>query len=1136
MATPLAFISPSGASRLARATAFVSALPPASELVIVAATRSAADEFARRAASARRATVGWHRFSLLQLAARLAAPRLAAERISPSSALGEEAIAARAGFESMREGRLSYFAPVVGAPGFPRALARTIAELRGAGVSAERLTAAGRSGPDLAVLLESAEDRLGRAAAADRAVLFQTAVAALETGRVIGPDVPVLMLDVPIETRAERELVAALLQRPGGGLATVPAGDASARERLDTCGITIVDEGEEGTGELARLRRYLFATERPPEGETGGAVRFFASPGEGRESLDIARFALEEARRGVRFDEMAVLVRSSREYLGLLEHAFARAEVPAWFSPGTRRPHPAGRALLALLACADENLSARRFAEYLSLGQVPGRTPLDELPRPEIPTPPPRPAPAEAVASPSGQKERRKTRAAQPGLFDQPVLPADESLARVRPRADAAPAADEASPLRDRQTRTADPVVEGTLRAPWRWEELLIESQVIAGPDRWRRLDGLAHEFQLRLTEVRREEGIDARDEGGGESARVRAVLRDIDQLNALRSFVRPVIDELASWPQQAPWGEWLARLEELTPRAIRQPMLVLKVLADLRPLAGVEAVSLREVRDVLSERLRTLAVDPPPQAYGRVFVGSPESARGRVFRVVFVPGLAERVFPQRVREDPLLDDRCRSLLASDLITQDHRVQRERLRLLLAVGAATDRVYVSYPRVDVREARPRVPSFYALDVMRAITGRLPGHDALQREAAAVTQATLAWPAPPHPAAALDEMEHDLAVLRPLLQSRDPEAVKGRAHYLLTLNDRLHRSLTERWKRWRQAWTNADGLVHASGACLEALAPQRLTARPYSVSALQRYAACPYQFLLGAIYRMAPFEMPEPLQRLDPLTKGALFHRVQAEFFRTLREADQLPVTQGSLPHALHTLDEVFRRVSEEEREELAPAIDRVWKDEMAALRRDLRRWLELMPERDAEWIPERFEFSFGLRDEGRDASSVSRPALIDGRFILRGSVDLVERHTRMPVLRVTDHKTGKCRVAPSLQIGGGAVLQPVLYSLAVEDVTGERVAQGRLYYCTSDGQFREQAVELFDLARRHGIEALEIVDRAVESGFLAAMPRASACQYCDFRPVCGPGEERRMTRKNRRDARLGDLMALREMP
>ena len=37
------------------------------------------------------------------------------------------------------------------------------------------------------------------------------------------------------------------------------------------------------------------------------------------------------------------------------------------------------------------------------------------------------------------------------------------------------------------------------------------------------------------------------------------------------------------------------------------------------------------------------IEVEPPANRYGRVFVGSPHQARGRVFKVVFAPGLADR-------------------------------------------------------------------------------------------------------------------------------------------------------------------------------------------------------------------------------------------------------------------------------------------------------------------------------------------------------------------------------------------------------------------------------------------------------------------------------------------------------------
>jgi ATP-dependent helicase/nuclease subunit B len=57
---------------------------------------------------------------------------------------------------------------------------------------------------------------------------------------------------------------------------------------------------------------------------------------------------------------------------------------------------------------------------------------------------------------------------------------------------------------------------------------------------------------------------------------------------------------------------------------------------------------------------------------------------------------------------------------------------------------------------------------------------------------------------------------------------------------------------------------------------------------------------------------------------------------------------------------------------------------------------------------------------------------------------------------------------------------------------------------------------------------------LEIVDRAIELGFLPPAPADRACSWCDFRPICGPHEEKRLRKKS--TDKLGDLIALREMP
>jgi CRISPR/Cas system-associated exonuclease Cas4 (RecB family) len=230
-------------------------------------------------------------------------------------------------------------------------------------------------------------------------------------------------------------------------------------------------------------------------------------------------------------------------------------------------------------------------------------------------------------------------------------------------------------------------------------------------------------------------------------------------------------------------------------------------------------------------------------------------------------------------------------------------------------------------------------------------------------------------------------------------------------------------------------------------------------------------------------------------------------------------------------------------VAEKYHEKLAPAIERVWRDEIADITKDLRVWARRLPDA-SDWLPTYFEYSFGLADEGRDPSSRTDPVLVDGRFRLRGSIDLVEQklHFRQgfggqqgaKIFRVTDHKTGKNRTTWKTVIGGGAILQPVLYSLAAEQALEAPVASGRLFYCTAPGGFTDHEIPINDANRRAGLEALEIIDRAIELGFLPAAPAARACAWCDFRPVCGPHEEQRVAVKPA--DKLGDLEALRNMP
>jgi hypothetical protein len=238
---------------------------------------------------------------------------------------------------------------------------------------------------------------------------------------------------------------------------------------------------------------------------------------------------------------------------------------------------------------------------------------------------------------------------------------------------------------------------------------------------------------------------------------------------------------------------------------------------------------------------------------------------------------------------------------------------------------------------------------------------------------------------------------------------------------------------------------------------------------------------------------------------------------------------------GTLKRAFAILDEVLEAEAVRLADELAPAIPRVWEDGIDTIRADLREWLRRHADSADGWVPDRFELSFDVAERGRahaDPASVATPVVLPGGLRLRGAIDLVERRADGR-LRVTDHKSGKVSAPDGVIVGGGQVLQPVLYALAAEALLGAPVVEGRLYYCTAVGEYTERVVPLDGESRRAAATVVEVVGAALRDGFLPAAPARGACTWCDYKAVCGPYEEIRVERKPA--DRLAALARLREL-
>ena len=221
-------ISHDSAARISVAVEWLNNYPTDAEILIVSSTREAGDEFVRNAAIKSSARFGLARFTLNHLAASLAATELARAGIVPASGLALTAVAARSIHLLHTAGELSYFEPVAEKPGFPVAVARTLEELRMNDADAKSIKKLPRGGKDLARLSESIARELTEARIADRARIYEAAIevaqhSALNTQHYVG--LPLLLLDVQVNSSREAQLITALAARAPAVLATAARGD-----------------------------------------------------------------------------------------------------------------------------------------------------------------------------------------------------------------------------------------------------------------------------------------------------------------------------------------------------------------------------------------------------------------------------------------------------------------------------------------------------------------------------------------------------------------------------------------------------------------------------------------------------------------------------------------------------------------------------------------------------------------------------------------------------------------------------------------------------------------------------------------------------------------------------------------------
>lgn len=278
----------------------------------------------------------------------------------------------------------------------------------------------------------------------------------------------------------------------------------------------------------------------------------------------------------------------------------------------------------------------------------------------------------------------------------------------------------------------------------------------------------------------------------------------------------------------------------------------------------------LREVQNALASLVFNEAENCP----GGVLFTDALRLRGLQYKVVFVLGLNDKVFPLVTPEDPILKDYYRYLMRDVLgywINQSlQRGDEEKLLFYIALTCAQEKVYATYARRQ-EDGKDAVVSVYVAELARACcfdwqSSKAPWVSGSFEQRLAMQDGTLLTPKEVSYACVFDPTRAaDGLKEAGLLTAQKEESL--RAAQTLSQKGEL---------------TPFDGVIKGGAELFDAQ-----NKKGFSPSSLQELAACPLKYFFDKGLQLREEDEPFSRQELSADRKGSAYHEILNEFYETL---------------------------------------------------------------------------------------------------------------------------------------------------------------------------------------------------------------------------------------------------------
>ncbi len=651
--------------------------------------------------------------------------------------------------------------------------------------------------------------------------------------------------------------------------------------------------------------------------------------------------------------------------------------------------------------------------------------------------------------------------------------------------------------------------VDPALVRPDLWDLATRELAICKGVGEWRRLRRYRHR-DLELRQLS--------DDEAPRKIRIRST-----ELTCLADTVDSLIADLLGLPAEASWHEYAAlwklfvnkylAIEQCAETRPNAPSIPAEIIPGiLHELAGLDRVqdrvTLGDFVHTFQHWLERWSIIDDRRDIDGVTVLNATAARGLSFRVLFVLGMNEGVFPRVIREDAFLRDRDREVLERDLgykISQKLAAfDEEKLLFTLLVGAARQRLYCSFQRAD-ENGRALAPSWYVDELTRALQESARPCKLVDIPRSVTEKAATA------PYQREDLLLPDEWAVRLSLEGRDPMALIE-AFAPLAAVYRHGRKVVAEIDRSGERLLGYDGALGDFQNYWE-----RYSGRGVSPTALETYARCPFQFFARHVLGLAPLDRPEEILGPSPAEFGELGHAILHSLYAALIEAHYFSGRRSAVD-VDHELEVAATHAFAQYQETRPIGYPLAWE----ILKRNILDLLRTVIAQDLSDLKSSGFVPVSLENNLSTYLPDDWPEPLN-RLPIRGRLDRID--CKDDAVRVIDYKfkLGATAASPDKNLIRAAIrgerLQPPFYCMLAQNWAKERMPRAAasieadFFYIAPrwlEGPLASKAYDSVALSEKTGAETkktLAYLAAGVRSGRFF-INRGEYCGQCEFAPIC----------------------------